>query len=154
MVFGIRRGEKMISTRSTRFGDTPEGLERDAQVKRLKREYKSRYGGLREITWWSESSFNLVTKLFLSRKRTLAERRRGWYPEVPHEDDVHIFRTKSGEVIFTSQPYFVSDVEDLRRDAEAFAAKHGLVVRVSIEESWHFPCSTVLVEYRRPHVEI
>ena len=123
----------------------PKDLELNARVLRLEQEYKTRYG-LREIPL----NENLIGKMILNRRRTLRERQQCWYPEVPDQDHIHLFRTKDGELVFTSQPYFVGDVEEIRRDAEAFAAQHGLVVRVSIEESWHYPGSTVLVEYRRP----
>ena len=41
------------------------------------------------------------------------------------------------------------DVAELTAECEAFAKEWDLTVRLSIEESWHAPGKTTLVEYRR-----
>lgn len=49
------------------------------------------------------------------------------------------------------QPYVgdETDIAELTAECEAFAKEWDLTVRLSIEESWHAPGKTILVEYRR-----
>lgn len=67
---------------------------------------------------------------------------------IPRGDHLRGFKDDNGRRILTSQPYALKDVPLLIRESEEFAAAHGLKVRISPEESWHYPGWTVLVEFR------
>lgn len=90
---------------------------------------------------------------------------------MPRAEHIRGFENaKTRERVLTSHPYFLSaeDAAYLRRrkhpiaglkvfegntleevvsESEAFAARHGLIVRVSTD-SWYMPGQTLLVEYR------
>jgi len=77
---------------------------------------------------------------------------------VPFNDHPRLFK-RGDELVFFHQPYYCwsehlhnptcKSVEAIRQESEKFAAEHGLTVRVSLEDSWHVPGKTVLVEYRK-----
>jgi hypothetical protein len=71
----------------------------------------------------------------------------------PHADHNRgFYNPLTEEIVGTEQPYFgqpPATLEQVTQDVEAFAAAHGLTVRVSTEESWHCPGRTVLIEYRK-----
>ncbi len=72
----------------------------------------------------------------------------------PHWDHPSTFRSCSTrELILVGQPYAPCDDADymarFTASCEAFARDWHLTVRVSVEESWHYPGKTVLVEYRK-----
>jgi hypothetical protein len=78
------------------------------------------------------------------------QRESGRGPHADHNKGFYNPLTK--EIIGTEQPYFgysPATLEEITRDVEAFASAHGLKVRVSVDESWHCPGRTVLIEYRR-----
>jgi hypothetical protein len=66
----------------------------------------------------------------------------------PYADHSNTFKDlETGEIVWTEQPY--QDIDDIIQEVQEFANKHGLTVRLSMEDSWHYPGSTVLIEYRR-----
>lgn len=65
---------------------------------------------------------------------------------------------KTGEIVMVFQPYFGDLPSDIPRkktvdgiaaSAREWATEKGLSVRVSVEDSWHYPTKTVLVEFRK-----
>jgi hypothetical protein len=65
-------------------------------------------------------------------------------------DHLRGYRTREGERVVISQPYANSDAyEKVVGEAQQFADKHGLSIRVSRDESWHFPGWTILIEFRK-----
>ncbi len=77
----------------------------------------------------------------------------GNHPQrVPDEDHGVWFREEGGtDMVFTIQPYVVFTSTSMARLVERhgdFAAKEGLIVRVSEKDSWWNPGETVLIEYR------
>jgi len=60
----------------------------------------------------------------------------------------------TGELVATYQPYVHADFEGLGVKPRAYAELYGLAVRISRDESWHYPGSTVLIEYRRVKPEV
>lgn len=64
----------------------------------------------------------------------------------PYADHSNMFKDlETGEIVWTEQPYSTPNVQTV----EAFAQAHGLRARISKADSWHYPGSTVLIEYRR-----
>lgn len=73
----------------------------------------------------------------------------------PHADHSALFRRRDGRLIFTSQPYLGrcvkgANLDQLKTELEAWAASFGLSVRISPEESWHYPGATILYEVWKP----
>lgn len=74
---------------------------------------------------------------------------------LPRQDHDRGFQNpKTGERVLTHHPYISEagnadplTIEILTKESEAFAARHGLTVRVSMD-SWYYPGWTALVEYR------
>jgi hypothetical protein len=72
--------------------------------------------------------------------------------QMPRCDHPRAFRnTKNGQRVVIHQPYVIGehDLALFSRESKFFADKHGLYVRISREDSFHYPSATVLVEYRR-----
>ncbi len=77
----------------------------------------------------------------------------------PHADHSNVFKDiATGAIVWTEQPYAlgahpscVGFVNRLTAEVQQFASTHGLTVRISAEDSWHFPGATVLVEYRKDY---
>ena len=59
------------------------------------------------------------------------------------------FKDEWGRLIQVYQPYadHPGASANIEEDAQAFAAFHGLELRISADESWHDPGKTVLVEF-------
>ena len=89
-----------------------------------------------------------VLKPKASHKRRHQEGCRG-----PHADhNAGFYDPLTKERVGVEQPYFgepPATLEQIVQDVEVFAAERGLTVRVSTEESWHYPGRTVLIEYRK-----
>ena len=71
---------------------------------------------------------------------------------IPRCDHPRAFRnTKNGQRVVIHQPYATGerDLARLTEDSKVFAKKHGLYLRISREDSFHYPSATVLVEYRK-----
>jgi hypothetical protein len=69
----------------------------------------------------------------------------------PERDHTQVFKRADGKLVFTSQPYIGraiqgADLEQFKLKLEAWAAPFGLSVRISEEDSWHFPGHTILYE--------
>jgi hypothetical protein len=82
--------------------------------------------------------------------------------EVPFQDHARIYLNRdSGERYFVNQPYIhrgspeetERQFQAVKNDSETFAAKHGLSVRISKEDSWWNPTNTVLVVYTNETLE-
>jgi hypothetical protein len=81
---------------------------------------------------------------------------RSLHPVCPDRDHDRWFKDDNGGFIYTIQPFIANATPELRTKNlaeiksrhEAFAAKEGLLVRVSDAESWWCPEGTVLIEYR------
>lgn len=71
----------------------------------------------------------------------------------PHADHHQgFFNPLTREIVSTEQPYFGQSprtLEEITQDVHSFAIAHGLTARISVEESWHCPGRTVLIEYRK-----
>jgi hypothetical protein len=131
----------------------------------LKKAYRKKYG-LRQIRHHEQSCACLV-----SGSRRCMGRKVVGDCHSPRSDHASTFKDiKTGEIIMVQQPYFGGsylhvlettgdtvaaqkvyddDVAALTAECQAFATEWGLSVRLSIEESWHAPGATILVEYRK-----
>jgi hypothetical protein len=88
----------------------------------------------------------------------------------PRHDHESLFKDRTGALVLVEQPYFGgasehilettgdtvaaqnaydADIAELTAQSQAFAQEWDLAVRLSIEESWHYPGKTILVEYRK-----
>jgi len=59
---------------------------------------------------------------------------------------------EADEHVFVSQPYVNEKhhtVEEVTREAQAFAEENGLSIRVSADDSWHYPGWTIKIEFRK-----
>jgi hypothetical protein len=131
----------------------------------LKKAYRQKYG-LRQIRHHEQSCACLVT----GSRKCMGRKVVGdcHSPRSDHASTFKVIRT--GEIIMVQQPYFGgpylhvlettgdpdaakkvydADVAELTAECQAFAKEWGLSVRLSIEESWHAPGHTILVEYRK-----
>jgi hypothetical protein len=73
-------------------------------------------------------------------------------PRPPFYFDHPAWFIKDGEYRYVTQPYLASvgsSLSEVSQKVSDFAEKHGLLVHVSLEESWHFVGRTVLIEFRK-----
>ena len=128
----------------TRFGDSPEAIETDKLSKEREQSYLRR-NNLRRLR-----CFNGMA-LLRGRRVPMGD-------GVPDFDHPSTYKEKdTGATVAVFQPYACHTKKEGRERLEAkiaaraqeYAAKNGLVARVSREESWHFPGETVLIEYRK-----
>ncbi len=71
-------------------------------------------------------------------------------PPKPVRDHHSGFRDKNGAILVVFQPYISNNLEEISAVAQAWAASKNLQCRISVEDSWHLPGETVLVEFRNP----
>jgi hypothetical protein len=120
----------------------------------MKKDYCKKYG-LRPLppSCWPTCSDSILRNRRNGRLQHADRYRDGYDCRGPHADhNSGFFDPQTREIVGVEQPYFgypPKSLEEITRDAEAFAAAHGLKVRVSADESWHCPGRTVLIEYRR-----
>ncbi len=71
-------------------------------------------------------------------------------PPKPVRDHHSGFRDKNGAILVVFQPYISNNLEEISAVAQSWAASKNLECRISVEDSWHLPGETVLVEFRNP----
>jgi hypothetical protein len=60
------------------------------------------------------------------------------------------FRDENGAILVVFQPYISDKLDDISNVAQTWATSKNLQCRISVEDSWHYPGQTVLVEFRNP----
>jgi len=71
-------------------------------------------------------------------------------PPKPVRDHHSGFRDKNGAIVAVFQPYISNNLDGISTAAKAWAASKDLECRISVEDSWHLPGETVLIEFRNP----
>jgi hypothetical protein len=75
-------------------------------------------------------------------------------PPKPVRDHHSGFRDKKGAIVAVFQPYISNHLEEISVVAQNWAVSKNLECRISVEDSWHLPGQTVLVEFRNPAVNV
>lgn len=71
-------------------------------------------------------------------------------PAKPVRDHHSGFREKDGTIVMVFQPYISNNLAGISAAAQEWAASKNLECRISVEDSWHLPGETVLIEFRNP----
>lgn len=105
---------------------------------RREREYRERYGLKR---------LKSLKKQFKTQGRKFMDYTTFW-------DHPSLYREiATGAIVEVYQPYFnpeyVPILKVMKASVDLYAEQNGLIGRMSILESWHFPGKTILIEYRK-----
>lgn len=111
-------------------------------------EYKLKYG-LRQMGGFG--GYPCANTLLHGHSRRCHAMHEACLPPKPVRDHHAGFRTKDGKIVMVFQPYFgpTATLDQISTAANAWAAEKNLKCRVSVEDSWHLPGKTVLVEFRK-----
>lgn len=68
-------------------------------------------------------------------------------------DHIAIYEDDNGKRVLTSQPYNDAGLKPdiymlMNKEIKTWCAERGLSVRANKEESWYYPCRTILLEFR------
>jgi len=111
-------------------------------------EYKAKYQ-LRLLGGFG--SFPCANTLLHGNSRRCHAMHDACLPPMPVRDHHSGFRDKNGASVAVFQPYISNNLEEISTVAETWAASNNLQCRISVEDSWHSPGNTVLVEFRNPN---
>lgn len=129
----------------TRFGNTPEAVERDKLAEKLRKEYLKKYG-LRPSSTSRELSPQIpgeskCVQRFRDHVSRFTAHGVGHPVAEVWQPYISLYREHAP---FTQEEYIRAAEEELR----VYALDQGLTVRVSAAESWHYPGETFLIEFR------
>jgi hypothetical protein len=121
--------------------------ERDETTVKLA-EYKAKYK-LRQMGGFG--GYPCANTLLYGNSRRCHAMHDECLPPKPVRDHHSGFRDKNGAIVAVLQPYISNKLDEISTVAQSWAASKNLQCRISVEDSWHLPGETVLVEFRNPN---